>query len=159
MIGSGSRGFAALEGGSALTSPRETTLGTRFPLSKPTAIAIALVALVIAGCTVTGRTVTLRTQAPEPSRQACLLGAFGGVLAADAAYGLGLEVNGVVHGVLWPPSYSALREATGIVLIGGAGLIIAKEGDTVEMAGTFGDDGIGAPCDPPELKVVRQASS
>ena len=108
-------------------------------------------------CASAGCSVAIRTEpAPGGSNFICEAAFIGGVLAADPADGLGLrgETRGVAS-VVWPFGYSARRESSGIVLLDRSGQKVAREGDTVAMAGALGDDGTAYPCDQPDLKVVR----
>ncbi len=78
-----------------------------------------------------------------------------GFLNADATSGLALRGNGAFRGVFWPFGYPARRESGGIVLIDRSDRIVAREGDQVVMGGAIGEDGVGYPCDPLDLEIVR----
>ena len=104
---------------------------------------IALVPLVAIACV---GPVSIRTN-PTPET-ICEQARVGGYLAADARWGVGVrwEINGEVHGVVWPYGYSARREADGVVLLNRAGAVVAREGDRVVAGGSAGDDGVSHPC-------------
>ena len=104
---------------------------------------IALVSLVAIACV---GPVAIQTN-PTPET-ICEQARVGGYLAADARWGVGVrwEMNGEVHGVVWPYGYSARREAGGVVLLDRAGAVVAREGDRVVAGGSVGDDGTSHPC-------------
>jgi hypothetical protein len=103
--------------------------------------ALALAALMLAGCSVQLRT------APAPV-QGCDEALGSGRLVASTQSGLALaDGSGRIMPVLWPFGYTARRDATGIALIGQKGEVLAKEGDFVQAAGGTGADGFFAVCD------------
>ena len=108
--------------------------------------------VILAGVLVGGCTVSLRTRT-EPAG-ACPLMAIGGVLRTDFNWGLGVEGGGKLFGVVWPYGYTARRDADGVALVDRDGRRIAKEGDSIMMAGTIGSDGVLHPCDPPDLRIL-----
>lgn len=79
---------------------------------------------------------------------------IGGVLTADATWGLGLKSYSTVDGVLWPFGYSARREPGGIVLLDRSGRIVAREGERIAMAGFQSDDRVNHPCFEPDIELV-----
>jgi hypothetical protein len=115
--------------------------------------AVMVLALATAGCTPAPGPVTLHTQAPST---VCQSARVGGVLIADPTYGLAFQGEDHVQGVVWPNGYSARRESDGVVvLVDPSGRVVAREGDRIHAAGTYGDDGIARPecdleVDPPE---------
>ena len=99
--------------------------------------------------------VTLRTQPPRAPESACFLTEIRGELKADVVWGLGLLNRGSFTGVVWPHGYAAKRDGAGVVvLLDRDGQILAREGETVVLAGVHGDDGVTYPCDPPDLRVI-----
>ena len=111
--------------------------------------ALAVVIVVVAGCTSPVGPVTIQTQAPTT---VCAAARVGGVLVADAAYGLAFRSDGGIRGVVWPNGYSARREQDGVVvLIDPSGRTVAKEGDTIASGGSSQGDDIAFPCG--ELQV------
>jgi hypothetical protein len=104
----------------------------------------------LAGCAPAIGPVAIQTQAPQ---SICAAARVGGTLVADPDYGLGYKADGGTRGVVWPHGYSARREQDGIVvLIDPSGRIVAREGDSIESAGTWkGDPEIALPCG--ELEV------
>jgi len=102
---------------------------------------LALVAAILAGCTVQLQT------ASAPS-QACMMALFSGRLVSDPESGLALEASpGDVTQVLWPYGYSARRGPIGgITLHDAKGAQVAKEGDQVEVGGGFGADNVFEVC-------------
>lgn len=132
---------------------------------------LLLIALTVVGCSVfdprsstgpsdacasTGCAVLLHTSERLRPGEACPMRRIGGFLAADATYGLGVRDRaGEFAGVVWPFGYSARREANGIVLLDRSGVIVAREGDLVAMAGTVTADLVQHPCFEPELEVVE----
>ena len=107
----------------------------------PRTTALALVALILAGCSVGLRTAPAAMDACEDA-----LGS--GQLLATAQSGLGLRdgAGGIVE-VLWPFGYTARRGTSGIELIGHKGEVLAREGDFVQAGGGTGNDGVFAVCD------------
>ena len=76
----------------------------------------------------------------------CPAARVSGTLTADSSYGLAYK-NGVsVQGVVWPHGYSARRESGVVVLIDAAGHIVAREGDQIVSAGSYGADDVAMPC-------------
>ncbi len=91
--------------------------------------------------------VALRTQSAPTDH--CDDGLFGGTLEVSATSGLavrGTDGRGQLADVLWPYGYSAIRDGTGIVLRDASGNEIARQGETITMAGGFGADGVWAAC-------------
>lgn len=130
--------------------------------------ALALLALVLAGCTLfdsteqspsaepcatSGCPVRLITKPQPGPGEACEAAHIGGVLTPDPTYGLGLSFGGAVHGVIWPFGYSARHEPGGVVLIDRSGQIVAREGDHIGMTGVK-VDGTSYPCFEPNIEVV-----
>jgi hypothetical protein len=77
----------------------------------------------------------------------CAAARVGGVLVADPSYGLAFKRNDGTRGVVWPNGYSASRGQDGVVvLIDPSGRVVAREGDTISSAGSWGDSDVGLPC-------------
>lgn len=123
------------------------------PRSALRVIALSVLAVALAGCTVSLRT----APGPPPGPIVeCNLALIGGVLVQEAESGLGLRGrDGNVRGVVWPFGYSAGREFLSVVLIDRAGQIVAREGDRVEMTGGYGNGDIAYPCADPHLQIVK----
>jgi hypothetical protein len=87
-----------------------------------------------------------------------MLGAIGGVLKTDFSWGLVIKGDGRVFGVVWPFGYEARRDTDGVVLVDRDGHRLAREGDSIVMAGTIDhESGVMHPCDPPNLRVLATA--
>ena len=116
-------------------------------------VALSVLAVALAGCTVSLRT----APGPPPGPNAvCNAALISGVLIQEAESGLGLlDGAGNVRGVVWPFGYSAGREFLRVVLIDRDGQTVAREGDRVEMTGGYGNGDIAYPCSEPHLEVVR----
>jgi hypothetical protein len=88
----------------------------------------------------------------EPSgatstQEFCRLARAAGDLALHPASGLGLgQSDGSVSPIRWPFGFSAELLADGAILYGGAGEIIAREGNTMGFPGGLGTDGIFTVC-------------
>jgi hypothetical protein len=94
-----------------------------------------------AGCT----TLSLRT-ADAPTRD-CDQALMRGILASSRQSGLALrEPDGPNVIVLWPFGYSSRGFVGSLELVDRTGSSIAREGDTVEMAGGTNLDGIFVAC-------------
>lgn len=107
----------------------------------PRIVALALAALILAGCSMGLRTAPVATEDCDNA-----LGS--GQLVATAQSGLGLRdgAGGIVE-VLWPFGYTARRGTGGIELIGHKGEVLAREGDFIQAGGGTGSDGVFAVCD------------
>lgn len=102
--------------------------------------ALALLVVVVAGCSVQLRTAPAAVSACDDA-----LGS--GRLVALAASGLGLaDATGATIPVLWPFGYSARREPAGIAVLDETGKVVAHEGDFIQAGGGFGNDGAFAVC-------------
>lgn len=105
--------------------------------------------------------VALQTSSkPAGPNEPCPLMAIIGVLAPEPTYGLGLRNEaGRIVGVIWPFGYSARRDEAGTILFDRLGRGLARQGDTVQMAGwiDFRDD-VAHPCASPELEVIAPAA-
>jgi hypothetical protein len=99
--------------------------------------------------------VPLRTSS-KPGDGPCPLMAILGVMVRDPTYGLGLRNEaGRTVGVIWPFGYSARRDEVGTILFNPRGQALAREGDSVRMAGWIDSgDHVAHPCDAPELEVI-----
>lgn len=98
-------------------------------------VALAILGVVLAGCTVQLRT------APA-AVQDCDLALGSGQLAANPQSGLGFKIaSGEVLPVVWPYGYSARRGVSGTELIDEKGAVVAREGDFVTAGGGTGNDG------------------
>jgi len=105
---------------------------------------LVLLAIALVGCAAApDGAVALQTR---PQQTICLAARVGGVLVADSNYGLAYQVDGGVHGVIWPHAYSARRVAGVVFLIDPSGRKLAREGDRIVSAGSYGPDGIALPC-------------
>ena len=98
--------------------------------------AVALAALIVAGCS----PASLRV-AQQPA-SACMDALAIGTLVASNKSGLALQApDGTLSEMLWPFGYSARRDAMGLALLDNTGKVVAREGDDVQMGG--GSDGNG----------------
>lgn len=103
--------------------------------------ALALAALLLAGCSVQLRTAPVAVQGCDDALAS-------GRLVADAQSGLALAGNaGGVMQILWPHGYTARRDPTGIDLIGLKGEVLAREGDFVTAGGGGTAAGVFAVCE------------
>jgi hypothetical protein len=103
-------------------------------------VALAILGVVLAGCSVQLRT------APAPMN-ACEDALGSGRLVANSQSGLAFQDSaGGVTPVLWPFGYAARRGATGVELLDEKGAVIAREGDFVTAGGGTGNDGFFAVC-------------
>lgn len=110
-------------------------------------VALALLGVVLAGCSV-----QLRTAAAPVS--ACEDALASGRLVANGQTGLAFaDPTGAVIPVLWPYGYSARRGVSGVELLDSGNVVIAREGDYVQAGGGTGNDGLFAVC-PASIKVV-----
>jgi hypothetical protein len=74
-----------------------------------------------------------------------------GIMVANDEWGLGLDVGGTVHGVVWPYRFSARREAGVALLIGREGEIWAREGNQLTAPGTMDEEGTLITCGLPHV--------
>jgi hypothetical protein len=94
---------------------------------------LALLMFLLGACT----PVTIRTPAQEP--QACMDALMGGTLAKHAQTGLGIaDQDGAVIPVEWPFGYSARMESAKVALVDGSGMVVAREGDRIQVGGGMG---------------------
>jgi hypothetical protein len=94
---------------------------------------LALVSFLVGACA----PVTIRTPAQEP--QACMDALMGGILAKQAQTGLGIaDQDGAVIPVEWPFGYSARMEGAKIALMDASGVVVAREGDRIQVGGGMG---------------------
>ena len=112
--------------------------------------AAALAVVLLAGC---GSPVAIRTQ-PAPL-SACMDALATGTLVASNLSGLAIRGGdeGEVTAVEWPFEYTARREITGLVLIDSVGVVVAHEGQVIQMGGGSGADGVFHAC-PGSIAVV-----
>ena len=104
-------------------------------------IIVLTATLGLAGC----NTLSLRT-ADAPTTD-CDLALARGILISSRQSGLALrEPEGANVIVLWPFGYSARGFVGSIELLDPMGSSIAREGDTVEMAGGMNLDGVFVAC-------------
>jgi hypothetical protein len=104
-------------------------------------IIVLTAVLGLAGCS----TLSLRT-ANAPTT-ACDLALARGILASSRESGLALrEPEGPNIIVLWPFGYSSRGFVGSMELVDPTGSSIAREGDTVEMAGGMNLDGVFVAC-------------
>lgn len=112
-------------------------------------IAIACAALVV-GCggpqpSAPGA-VALQTWVPD-SPVACPMARTEGTLVRHPQSGAGLRDNqGVLWQVIWPTDYQAREDGGLLAVLDGAGVVIAHEGDRVEIAGAQDDVGVWLGC-------------
>jgi hypothetical protein len=105
-------------------------------------LALALAALVLAGCSVP----LLTAGAPSES---CDLALIAGSLERHPQTGLGIATSGEeVTPVQWPFGYSARMEITTIALVDEKGKVVAREHDRVEAGGSAGAGGTWLACGP-----------
>jgi len=70
----------------------------------------------------------------------CMEALMTGKLARDARTGLGVTAaDGQQMPVEWPFGYSARNDGGRLALVDETGVIVAREGDTVEVGGGFGN--------------------
>ena len=116
---------------------------------RPTAIAV-LTLLLLAGC---GAPVGLRTQ-PAPI-SACEDALATGILVSSNRSGLAIrgdDEDGVTE-VEWPFGYTARREGLSVVLVDSIGVVVAREGQLIQMGGGHGADNVFHAC-PGSISVV-----
>jgi hypothetical protein len=101
--------------------------------SRVRAHAVLALAWVLSGCSPMDGPVTIRTQSQPLT--VCDQARVGGTLVGDSTYGLALQNPGYRNGVVWPYGYTARRESGVILLIGPAGVVVAREGDRIQAAG------------------------
>lgn len=117
----------------------------------PRVAALALAALVLAAC---GTPAGLRTQPAAIS--ACMDALATGTLVSSSLSGLAIrDPEGTVQEVEWPFEYTARREMTGLALIDSAGVLVAREGQVIQMGGGTGADGVFHAC-PGSISVAEQ---
>jgi hypothetical protein len=106
------------------------------------ALPVLLLAL-LAGC---GAPVGLRTQ-PGPL-SACMDALATGVLVQSNISGLAIRSGdeGTVTEVEWPFGYTARREALGLTLVDSVGVVVAREGQLIQMGGGHGADNVFHAC-------------
>jgi hypothetical protein len=64
---------------------------------------------------------------------------MGGTLAKHAQTGLGIaDQEGAVIPVEWPFGYSAHMEGVKIALVDASGMVVAREGDRIQVGGGMG---------------------
>jgi hypothetical protein len=103
--------------------------------------ALLLVGTVLVGCAPVG----LRTQ-PAPI-SACMDALATGTLVSSALSGLAIKApDGTVVEVEWPFEYTARRDMTGLALIDSAGVLVAHEGQVIQMGGGTGADNVFHAC-------------
>jgi hypothetical protein len=102
--------------------------------------ALALLVVVVGGCSVQLKTAAAPVQACEDA-----LGS--GRLVANAQSGLGFaDPAGAATPILWPFGYSARRGVSGLEILDETGVVVAREGDFVQAGGGTGNDGFFAVC-------------
>ncbi|HET9852254.1 MAG TPA: hypothetical protein VFP56_07085 [Candidatus Limnocylindrales bacterium] len=100
-----------------------------------------LTALVCIGCA----PISLRTQ-PAPI-SACMDALATGTLVSSSLSGLAIKApDGTVVEVEWPFEYTARRDMTGLALIDSAGVLVAHEGQVIQMGGGSGADNVFHAC-------------
>ena len=109
----------------------------------------ALAIFLLAGCSAA----SLRTQ-PAPI-SACMDALATGTLVPSNRSGLAIKgADGQVAEVEWPFEYTARRDMTGLTLIDSAGVVVAHEGQVIQMGGGTGADGVFHAC-PGSIAVVE----
>jgi hypothetical protein len=102
---------------------------------------VFLAAAVLVGCA----PASLRTQ-PAPI-SACMDALATGTLVPSALSGLAIKApDGTVVEVEWPFQYTARRDMTGLALIDSAGVLVAHEGQVIQMGGGTGADNVFHAC-------------
>lgn len=105
-----------------------------------------ILATFAAACGLSDGPIAIRTQA-QPNL-ICMQARVGGTLVADSTYGLAFQNPGYRNGIIWPYGYTARRQSGVILLIGPAGVVVAREGDRIVAAGgSATDDAVGVDCD------------
>lgn len=69
-----------------------------------------------------------------------------GRLVPDQRSGLGIDAGGSLISVMWPFGYSAVYAEDTLWLVDPAGLLIASEGDLIQMGGGSGRGGLFYAC-------------
>lgn len=92
----------------------------------------------------TPETITLLTE-PAPA-EACDDALAQGTLVPDPRSGLALATGAERTPVMWPFGYSARLVDGQIELVDGSGTFLAREGDTVQVGGGFGANGLFYAC-------------
>lgn len=100
--------------------------------------------LLAAALTACGTPVSLRTAAAAVD--ACDQALLTGELVVSAQSGLAIRNGDMTTEVLWPFGYTAIREASGIVLRDATGKVVAHEGQRVEMGGGLGAVDVWTAC-------------
>ena len=104
--------------------------------------AATLTVVLLAGC---GAPTGLRTQ-PAPI-SACMDALATGTLVSSSLSGLAIKApDGTVVEVEWPFEYTARRDVTGLALIDSAGVLVAREGQVIQMGGGTGADNVFHAC-------------
>lgn len=89
--------------------------------------------------------ITLLTESAPA--QACMDALAQGTLVPDPRTGLALATSdGQRMPVMWPFGYSARLVDAQIELLDGSGALVAREGDTVQMGGGSGQNGLFFAC-------------
>jgi hypothetical protein len=108
---------------------------------KHAACAFLVVAMLISACS----PASLRTQ-PAPV-SACMDALATGTLVPSSRSGLAIRAgDGTVVEVEWPFQYTARRDLTGLALVDSAGVVVAHEGQVVQMGGGTGADNVFHAC-------------
>ena len=98
--------------------------------------------------------VGLRTQ-PAPI-SACMDALATGTLVSSALSGLAIKApDGTVVEVEWPFEYTARRDVTGLALVDSAGMLVAREGQVIQMGGGTGADNVFHAC-PGSIKAADE---
>ena len=119
-------------------------------MSRTFAGALFLVAAVLVGCAPVG----LRTQ-PAPI-SAFMAALATGTLVSSALSGPAIKApDGTIVEVEWPFEYTARRDVTGLALIDSAGMLVAREGQVIQMGGGTGADNVFHAC-PGSIKAADE---
>ena len=118
-------------------------------MSKSAVLAL-LAVLSLAGC---GTPIAIKTQ-PAPV-SACMDALMIGTLVTSNLSGFAVRGGdeGDITEVEWPFEYTAKRDITGLALYDSVGVLVAHEGDVIQMGGGSGADGVFHAC-PGSISVV-----
>jgi len=93
--------------------------------------------------------VDLRTQPPPPADglEACMDALLEGTLVISGISGIAVgDASGGIHEIAWPFGYSGRVDPAGLHLLDETGVVVATIGDTVQVGGGEGNDGIWIAC-------------
>jgi hypothetical protein len=120
----------------ATTACAGAPAATKTPSAAPT----ATIAVPTATPAVPNATPAIAITTAKVANAICMEALMTGKLARDARTGLGVTAaNGQQMPVEWPFGYSARNDGGRLALVDETGVIVAREGDTVEVGGGFGN--------------------